>query len=255
MSNSDGAPVALTVVGSGRAGGSIARAAGAAGMDVRVAGREPSREATERRCVLLCVPDAAIGDVCAAIAASDAVPDAVGHVSGATTLEPLRDAGAKSGVFSMHPLQTIPDASTPLAGAHAAVSGDSEGMLRLARGLAERLGMRPFRVAEGDRASYHAAASIASNFLIALEQGAAEILGGIGVDTPREVLAPLVRRSLENWIELGPRALTGPIARGDRVTVERHREALRRRDPDLLAMYDVMADRTAGLGSAPEAAR
>jgi predicted short-subunit dehydrogenase-like oxidoreductase (DUF2520 family) len=255
MSNSDSAPGALTVVGPGRAGGSIALAARAAGVDVSVAGRDPSPRDIDGRCVLLCVPDAAIADACATLAASGGTPDTVGHVSGATTLEPLREAKASAGTFSLHPLQTIPNSETSLAGAHAAVSGDSGATLALAEGLARKLGMHPFRVAEEDRASYHAAASIASNFLVTLEQSAADLLSRIGVEDPREVLAPLVRRSLENWIEQGPAALTGPIARGDRVTVERHREALRRSDPALLAMYDVMADRTAGLGSAPEAVR
>jgi predicted short-subunit dehydrogenase-like oxidoreductase (DUF2520 family) len=110
--------------------------------------------------------------------------------------------------------------------------------------------MEPFEVAEEDRATYHAAASIASNFLIALEESAAGLLGDIAVERPREVLAPLVRRSLENWIEHGPAALTGPIARGDVVTVERHRDALRRSDPGLLAMYDAMAERTSLIAGA-----
>jgi predicted short-subunit dehydrogenase-like oxidoreductase (DUF2520 family) len=255
MSNSDSAPGALTVVGPGRAGGSIALAARTAGVDVSVAGREPSAGLIDGRCVLLCVPDAAIPDACATLAASEGTPDTVGHVSGATTLEPLQDAGAASGTFSVHTLQTIPDAQTSLAGAHAAVSGDSGETLALAEGLARKLGMQPFRVAQEDRAAYHAAASIASNFLVALEQSAADLLARIDVEDPREVLAPLVRRSLENWIEQGPAALTGPIARGDRVTVERHREALERSDPQLLPMYDVMAGLTARLGSAPGATR
>ncbi|MDQ2622179.1 MAG: DUF2520 domain-containing protein, partial [Actinomycetota bacterium] len=91
---------------------------------------------------------------------------------------------------------------------------------------------------------YHAAASISSNFLIALEQTAAELLGGIGIEEPRRVLAPLVSRSVANWSADGATALTGPIARGDEATVSAHRAALAERRPDLTGMYDELAART-----------
>ena len=86
--------------------------------------------------------------------------------------------------------------------------------------------MRAVRVADDDRAAYHAAASIASNFLVTLEGAAERLAATAGVD--RELLAPLVRAAVENWAALGAeRALTGPIARGDEATVARHREARR----------------------------
>ena len=75
--------------------------------------------------------------------------------------------------------------------------------------------MRPFEVPEEKRAAYHAAAAMASNLLIALEESAAEVLARIGIEDPRELLAPLVLRTAANWAERGPDALTGPIARGD----------------------------------------
>ena len=86
--------------------------------------------------------------------------------------------------------------------------------------------MRPFEVPEESRAAYHAAAAIASNLLVALEESAAELLARLGVEDARELLAPLVLRTAANWAERGPDALTGPIARGDEATVERHRAAL-----------------------------
>ena len=103
--------------------------------------------------------------------------------------------------------------------------------------------MRPFELAEGDRAAYHAAASIASNFLITLEAAAERLAIDAGAD--REVLVPLVRATVENWARLGPRrALTGPVARGDEPTVAAQRAAVARRAPDLLAMFDAMVDAT-----------
>jgi predicted short-subunit dehydrogenase-like oxidoreductase (DUF2520 family) len=244
MIKTGSAPRALTIVGPGRTGSSIASAARRAGIEVQIAGRSPGPEAVSGSVVLLCVPDAAISEAAAAIAGSEARPRMVGHTSGATSLEPLRAAGASEGCFSLHPLQTIPDRETDLAGAPAAVAGTDREAGALATALAAALGMNPFPIAESDRALYHAAASMASNFLVTLEQNAAVLLAESGVEKPREVLAPLVRRSLENWIAEGPQALTGPIVRGDEPTVVRHREAIGRARPDLLAFYDGMADAT-----------
>ena len=66
----------------------------------------------------------------------------------------------------------------------------------------------------------------------------------------RELLAPLVLRTAANWAERGPDALTGPIARGDAATVERHRAALAELSPELLAAYDALAAHTEALSSA-----
>ena len=60
----------------------------------------------------------------------------------------------------------------------------------------------------------------------------------------RADLLPLVRATVENWARLGPDALTGPIVRGDEATVAKHRQALLERAPDLLGLYDSMAEVT-----------
>ena len=85
--------------------------------------------------------------------------------------------------------------------------------------------MRPVEIAEVDRPTYHAAASIASNFLITLEAAAERLAASVGVE--RELLVPLVRATVENWARVGPeRALTGPVARGDEETVAAQRDAV-----------------------------
>jgi predicted short-subunit dehydrogenase-like oxidoreductase (DUF2520 family) len=230
----------LAVVGRGRVGRSLCRAAELAGLDVRLAGREDAAEACRGAgAALLCVPDEAIGAAAERIA-SDA-PPLVGHVSGATTLDPLSAAAGTA--FSIHPLQTFPDGDTPVEGTPAAIAGSDAEALVYARALAGALGMRPFEVPEESRAAYHAAASIASNLLVALEESAAELLARTGVADARELLAPLVLRTAANWAERGPEALTGPIARGDRETVERHRAALAQAAPELIAFYDALAAR------------
>jgi predicted short-subunit dehydrogenase-like oxidoreductase (DUF2520 family) len=80
---------------------------------------------------------------------------------------------------------------------------------------------------------------MASNFLVALESAAQRVAG-----VERELLAPLVRAAVETWAAEGDAALTGPIARGDEATVARHREAIAQRAPDLLALYDALAEAT-----------
>jgi predicted short-subunit dehydrogenase-like oxidoreductase (DUF2520 family) len=122
-------------------------------------------------------------------------------------------------------------------------------MLELARGLAQRLDMRPIEIAPGDRTAYHAAASIASNFLITLEAAAERLAATVGME--REDLLPLIRATVENWSRLGGEgALTGPVARGDERTVAAQRQAIAERAPDLLALFDTMVDATRALATA-----
>jgi predicted short-subunit dehydrogenase-like oxidoreductase (DUF2520 family) len=224
------------VVGHGRLGTALSASLRASGVPVD---GPLGRGADGRRAdvVLLCVPDAEI----AAAAALIAPGRLVGHCSGATTLQPL----APHEAFSLHPLMTVPASGADFRGAPAAVAGATERALSAATALAEALQMAPFTVAEEDRAAYHAAASMASNFLVTLEWAAARV-GGLD----RAVLAPLVRASVENWAAAGPHAaLTGPIARGDEETVARQRAAVLDRAPDLTALFDALADATETLAA------
>jgi len=240
---------ALAIVGAGRVGGSLAAAAVASGVPTRLAGRADAVEACRASEVaLLCVPDEAIAETAATLAAADPGLRLVGHSSGSTALTalaPLVESGAAA--FSLHPLQTVPDRDTDLSGCPAAIAGSTPEALGYARELAVQLRMQPFEVAEEDRAAYHAAASIASNFLVALEQSAAELLSSVGVADARKLLTPLVLRTAANWSEHGAAALTGPIARGDEVTVARHLQALRETAPELSELYEVLAGRTRAL--------
>lgn len=243
------APSPIAVIGRGRVGGSLAAQASAAGLEVRTAGRGQIAVACrDAEVALLCVPDDQIAVVSAAVADLGPRPRFIGHVSGAAGLDVLEAAGRSgAALFSLHPLQTIPDSSTTTTGAPAAIAGSDREALGLARRLAEALQMRPFEVAEEDRAAYHAAASIASNFLVALEESATELLAAAGIEGGRELLVPLVLRSAANWAERGGDALTGPIARGDEATVSRHREALATTAPQLIPMYEAMAELTRSL--------
>jgi predicted short-subunit dehydrogenase-like oxidoreductase (DUF2520 family) len=229
----------ITIVGAGRLGTALAAALSAAGHAVRgPLGR--GADPRDARLVLLCVPDGEIAGAAAAIGAGPLV----GHCSGATGLDVL----APHEAFSLHPLMTVPvDApATIFAGAGCAVDGTTPRALATAERLAGALGMRATQVADEDRAAYHAAASIASNFLVTLEGAAERLAATAGVD--RELLAPLVRAAVDNWAAQGAeRALTGPIARGDEETVARQRAAVEERAPDLLPLFDALVDATRAL--------
>jgi len=235
-----------TIVGSGRVGGSIGAALRAAGTAVTLVGRSGLEAAVaDARLVLLCVPDSEIESACGRVIATAGQLEAIGHTSGATGLDALAaatDRGLRT--FSLHPLQTVPSPDTDVTGAPAAIAGSDAAALATARDLALACGMTPFEVPEESRAAYHAAAAMASNFLIALEESAADLLEAAGVADGRELLAPLVLRTAANWAEHGGEALTGPIARGDTETVRRHLEAIERVAPELAETYRALAERT-----------
>ena len=234
----------LAVVGRGRLGTALADALSDGGYHVDgPLGRGADARGSDA--VLLCVPDAQI----AAAATLVAPGPLVGHCSGASGLGPL----APHEAFSLHPLMTVTSQGATLAGAGAAISGSTERARRIAAELASALGMRPVEIAEEDRAAYHAAAAIASNFLITLEAAAERIAADVGVD--RSLLVPLVRATVENWAALGAEdALTGPVARGDMITVERQRAAVAAKAEDLLPLFDALVDATVELAGRSEAA-
>jgi predicted short-subunit dehydrogenase-like oxidoreductase (DUF2520 family) len=237
------------VVGAGRVGTALARALREAGH--RVAGPTGRGEVPDGEVALLCVPDGEIESAARSVAGRARF---VGHTSGATPLSALAPAGAES--FGLHPLQTIAGADADLRGCGCAVAGSTPAALELGRRLALDLGMEPLAIADDQRAAYHAAASIASNFLVTLEAAAEAVAAGAGIDAvdARRLLGPLVRTSVENWLALGPRAaLTGPVARGDELTVAAQRAAVADSAPELVRLFDELVERTRALAGRQQA--
>jgi len=214
----------VRVIGRGRVGSAIAG---------RVAARGVELVDDEADVVLLCVPDAAIGDVARSLAPGQAW---IGHVSGATRLAALAPHTRR---FSLHPLQTFTRTRGPeqLDGAFAAVSGETPEAVTVATELARVLGLEPFELADDRRALYHAGAAVASNYLVTLYRVAAGLLEEAGA--PPEALVPLMRRTIDNGFEL-----TGPIARGDWATVDAHLDAIRASRPEVESIYQVLAEAT-----------
>ena len=211
------------VIGNGRVGSAVS-----ARLDERGLTRDPP----DPDLILICVPDRAIAEVAAGVAPGPWIA----HVSGATPLARLAPHKRR---FGVHPLQTFTRRRGPeqLDGAWAAVTAETEEAREIATWLAETLGLRPFALLEDNRATYHAGAAIASNYLVTLRQAAGSLLEAAGA--PPEALNPLMLRTVENDFEL-----TGPIQRGDWETVERHLEAIRTSCPELEPLYRVLADAT-----------
>jgi predicted short-subunit dehydrogenase-like oxidoreductase (DUF2520 family) len=239
-------PLRVGIVGPGRVGTALTRALRATGVEVEgPLGRGGRPQGCDA--ILLCVPD---GEIAAATEVVTAAAPFVGHTSGATPLSVLAHAGVAA--FGLHPLQTVAHPDVRFEGVGAAVAGSTPEALVFASGLAERLGMTPFEIDDEGRAAYHAAASVASNFLVTLQAAAETIAAGAGLgrDEARALLAPLVRQTVENIAGLGPEeALTGPVARGDDATVATQRAAVEEVAPELLDLFDELVLRTRDLAA------
>jgi predicted short-subunit dehydrogenase-like oxidoreductase (DUF2520 family) len=185
--------------------------------------------------VLLCVPDRAIAEVAMEIPAGPWIA----HVSGATPLAALDPHRRR---FAMHPLQSFRKARGPeqLDGAWAAITAETDDAREVGYWLARTLGLRPFVLEDEHRAAYHAGAAFASNYLVTLRAAAGSLLSAAGA--PPEALDPLIRGVIDNGFEL-----TGPIARGDWETVERHLTTIRECRPELEELYVALARQTAAI--------
>jgi predicted short-subunit dehydrogenase-like oxidoreductase (DUF2520 family) len=254
---------ALGFVGAGRAGTALSLAFAQAGYPVtavysrtaeharRVAAHtgatvcaSPADAARFSDVLFLTVPDDAIVAVTHRIAAAGGFRrgGAVVHASGALSAEVLGEAaqhGTLTGVF--HPLQALSGASSVrlLRGAYVGIEAAPE-LLPVLCAMAENLGAHPLEIDPGSRAPYHIAAVLAANYTLVLLSAASELMKAAGVtkECALEALLPLVRGSLANLQERGPReGLTGPVVRGDAATVAAHMQYLRQHRPELLEAY------------------
>jgi len=234
----------FAVIGAGRLGQALVRAMREANADV--AG-PLGRGATLPDCdvVLLCVPESAIAGVAAAITPGPIV----GHCSASFPMEAL----APHERLVAHPLMPITKVGANFKGAVCATDGSTRRAIAVADQLALLVGMRPVRVPAEKRALYHAAGSMAANFLTTLGDAAERLAKPCGIS--RQDLAPLIRAATENWIALGGKsALVGPVSRGEHETVARQRAGVADAAPDLLPLWDALVASTRKLAARDGAA-
>ncbi|MBU0755696.1 MAG: DUF2520 domain-containing protein [Planctomycetes bacterium] len=200
--------------------------------------------------ILLGTPDREIARAETLIAENISPGSVILHLSGALPSSILRrskERGAKTG--SMHPLQSFadPEASLKiLSGSVFACEGD-EPAVEVAFQIAETVGGRPIHIETSSKETYHAAASAASNFMIAPLLLALDLMEAAGLEREigMQALIPLISGTAKNIIQLGvPDALTGPIERNDQIVIEGHLKAIAQDAPHLRDTYIALAQMT-----------
>lgn len=240
----------IALFGTGRVSRALAHALapyGAVSVWGRASGQDPTAMISCHDIIVIAVADDALEALIARVAGADcAHRPLVVHVSGrcgAAVLAPLARRGAH--VAAVHPAMTfVGDAQAEAArmrGARFAVTAPDDDARSAAHRLVAWLGGVAVDVPEAARALYHAALCHASNHLVTLIDGAATMLRAAGVDDPAGLIAPLVRAALDNSLDRGFAALSGPILRGDAATLASHFAALERDCPALVPAYRAMA--------------
>ncbi|MBA3460264.1 MAG: DUF2520 domain-containing protein [Deltaproteobacteria bacterium] len=254
-------PVATALAGALRLGGvpvlglwarkpAAARAAGST-AGVAAFSSAPPDILLECGVVILAVRDAVIGEVAQMLLGTGLINKrhVMLHCAGASSsgevLGNVRDQIAGAG--TMHPLSAIADGKTAmrtLKGTVFGVEGDEVGKATASR-LVSAMGGVVLSLDSAQMASYHAAAALASNYVVAALDAAAAVLAASGVspDDAARALVPLAEGALRNVSAHGTTGgLTGPIRRGDVETVQRHLDALRGQ-PNLVEIYRALARR------------
>jgi predicted short-subunit dehydrogenase-like oxidoreductase (DUF2520 family) len=203
---------------------------------------------------LLAVGDDQIGAACAALA--QAVPlegSVVFHCSGALASDQLAAARAAGAlVASVHPIRSFADPTAvagQFAGTFCGVEGDA-GALALLTPALRAIGAQPVAIEASAKTVYHAAAVFASNYLVTVLDAALRAYQAAGIPEPvaRQMAQPLAAESMANVFRLGAAAaLSGPIARGDMVTVERQQRALDGWDAPTGELYRALVAPTSAL--------
>ena len=260
-------PVATALAGALRLGGvpvlglwarraAPARAAGSA-AGVAAFSSAPPDILLETEVVILAVRDQAITEVAKTLLGTGLINkrhvllQCAGASSAKEVLGPVADQVAA--VATLHPLAAIADgklAMRALKGTVFGVEGDDLGRAMAGKLVAAMSGV-VLALDGAQMASYHAAAALASNYLVATIDAAAAVLAGAGVppDKAAQALIPLAEGALRNIAAHGTTAgLTGPIRRGDSATVQRHLEAVRDR-PELAEVYRALARRAVDIAA------
>lgn len=287
-------PLRIAVIGAGRIGMALGRLLAEAGHRITgvsrrsPAGAEEARAfigaeraetdavsaAREAEVVLITTPDRAVRAICQELAAAGLARRDVTwvHTSGALSADAMAVPGAEAAErLAMHPLQAVADPAVGISLLRTCWYGleGSPAALELGRRLVAEIGARAFEVPSAAKVLYHAAAAVASNYLVVVAAMALDLWERAGLDRQAGLpaLVALMRGTLSGVERLGvPRALTGPVERGDAWTVRQHLQAMEASGPvaagvpSASELYRILGRAAVGLarrkGSlSPEAAR
>ena len=215
--------------------------------------RPPDEVAANADLVVLAVPDDVLPGLVRGLVAAGSLRSGqiVLHTCGSRgvdVLAPAAEVGALP--LALHPAMTFTGRSEDLerlataCAAITAADGD-EASWSVGEALAVELGLEPVRVPESARVLYHAALAHGSNHLVTLVNDCVELLHRAGVDSAERVVAPMLSAALDNALRFGPRAITGPVSRGDAGTVRAHLAAFEGTDAGVVPAYVALARRTA----------
>jgi predicted short-subunit dehydrogenase-like oxidoreductase (DUF2520 family) len=260
-------PVATALAGALRLGGvpvlglwarraAPARAAGST-AGVAAFSSAPPDVLLETEVVILAVRDQVIPEVAQMLLGTGLINKrhVLLHCAGsASAHEVLGGVADKvAGIGTLHPLSAIADGKTAmrtLKGTVFGVEGDERGRA-IASKLVAAINGVVLALDGAHMGAYHAAAAMASNYIVATMDAAAAVLASAGVapDKAVQALIPLAEGALRNIAARGTAGgLTGPVRRGDVATVTRHLEAMRER-PELAEIYRVLARRAVDIAS------
>jgi predicted short-subunit dehydrogenase-like oxidoreductase (DUF2520 family) len=200
--------------------------------------------------VLLAVPDDVLPGLVAGLAETGAIHAGqfVSHPSGrygVAVLEPAARVGAIP--LALHPVMTFTGTSVDLARLADCPFGvtAADAVRPVAEALVVEMGGEPVWVPESARGLYHAAVAFGANYLMAVVLQSLDLLRAAGIDDPQRLMAPLLSASLDNALRHGDAALTGPVARGDALTVAEHLERIADHSPVVTEAYRSLARLTA----------
>jgi predicted short-subunit dehydrogenase-like oxidoreductase (DUF2520 family) len=209
--------------------------------------RKPSETLQQADYILITTPDDFISSACKEIAASPLIKGKmVFHMSGGGGLDLLESAKkAGASVASIHPLQSfssIEQAIKNIPGSYFGVTADKKASAH-AKNIIHKLGGIPIVISNNQKSLYHAAACFASNYLVSLMNIVESIYQSIGIQgkDAKKAYLPLVYGSLKNIEKSGTVfSLTGPIARGDYGTIEKHLSAIHKKLPQYASLYSTL---------------
>jgi len=253
------------IVGAGRLGSALAWLADDLGVEVRAAwsnSRRPDVPAAEivvgdlrlldphlgGAIGWVTVIDSQIARVASELVTGLGPADVVVHASGSLSSRILREAGVAGPVGSIHPLLSVNDprrAISSLSQCAWTIEGDYAA-LQFARWFLSSIDVDPFVIDPEVKSLYHASAVASSGLVTALMDVAFELAAGAGFDADeaRHLLLPLVRATIDNLDKAETaEALTGPVARGDFETIERHLKSMEGLSSSTREVYEVLTRR------------